>query len=104
MDSLDRLADLLLSKLNIFVSGATGPKRDEPLQCFWPVHHSYSRLAASANHHPLAANLDQLIGGGSLRTAAVRPADNDSASLVYDRDIVTTWRLPNSMAAYEIYF
>jgi hypothetical protein len=31
-------------------------------------------------------------------------AMKDGTAVVYYRDIVTTWRLPDSMAAYEIYF
>ena len=102
MDSLDRLAELLLSRLTIYVSGACGPKREEPLQCFRPVHQSYYR-PVNVQDHPFAATLDRDLRGGSLRT--VKNASNgEQESIVYDRDIVSTWRLPTSMAAYEIYF
>ena len=75
-------ADLLLSKLNIHVSGASGPKREEPIECFRPIHQAYH---------------------SALRTVDSSVA-KDGVAVVYDRDIVTTWRLPSSMSAYEVFF
>ena len=95
--------DALYSSLNIHVSGA-GPKRREPLECFRPIHQSYSRGDDSSQpSRSIASTLHASIPGGALRTIP-SAAMKDGAAVVYDRDITTTWRLPNSMAAYEIYF
>jgi hypothetical protein len=95
--------DALYSNLNIHVSGA-GPKRREPLECFRPVHQSYFRGDdANRSSRPIASAMHASIPGGTLRTIP-SAAMKDGAAVVYDRDIVTTWRLAGSMAAYEIYF
>ena len=95
--------DALYPSLNIHVSGA-GPKRREPLECFRPVHQSYFRgHDANRSSQPIASAMHASIPGGTLRTIP-SAAMKDGSAVVYDRDIVTTWRLPSSMAAYEIYF
>ena len=109
MTSSNELANFLLSKLNIYVTGACGPKRDGPLSCFQPVHQSYYR-ATPSTAIPVAQDLSRAFPGGSLRFLVPLPKANDDASagehaaLVYDRDIISTWRLPDTMTAYEIYF
>ena len=109
MTSPNELANLLLSKINIYVTGACGPKRDGPLSCFQPVHQSYYR-ATPPTAMPVAQDLSRAFPGGSLRYLVPLPnIDNDThvrehSALVYDRDIISTWRLPDTMTAYEIYF
>lgn len=105
MDYVTNITELLLSKVNIYVTGACGPKREEPIQCFRPVHQSYQRPVTPLDH-PIAVNLNQNLPGGSLRTLT-NTSEGDQPSrpaLVYDRDVICTWRLPTTMAAYEIYF
>ena len=109
MSSPSELANFLLSKINIYVTGACGPKRDGPLSCFQPVHQSYYR-ATPSTAMPVAQDLSRAFPGGSLRFLVPSPNangdvnDGEHSALVYDRDIISTWRLPDTMTAYEIYF
>ena len=82
--------DVLMSRLNIHVSGGTGPKRSEPIECFRPVHQAYER-PAHTDINPI---------GGSIRCLDTK----SHHAIVYDRDVVATWRMPSTMAAYEIFF
>ncbi|TKA29496.1 hypothetical protein B0A50_03509 [Salinomyces thailandicus] len=97
----DHIAKALLSAINLSVSGASGPSRDSPIQCYYPSHQSYQREAANTGiprqHRtpPSAA-----VPGGTPRAVESSMA-KDGFATVYDRDIVTTWRLPSPMAAYE---
>lgn len=93
--------DSILPHLNIHVTGA-GPKRNEPIECFRPVHQAYPRRHDSRSP-PIASAIRAQIPLGATRTVDNAYSDEGTA-LVYDRDVVTTWRLPSSMAAYEIYF
>lgn len=102
MASLEDIAEYLLSKVNIYVSGACGPHREAPLDCYTPVHDAYTRTR-TFYEHPLAAEMNELYGGGSLRILR-NISDVDKFSFVYDIDTITTWRLPNNMAAHEVYF
>lgn len=102
------LVDYLFSKTNIHVSGACGPKRSSPLECFRPIHQSYHR-PVTANQPAIAKGLGECMPGGSLRKVKGNRKGGEGGvdvgeAVVYDRDVVTTWRLPSSMAAYEIFF
>lgn len=102
MASLQSIAEFLLSKINIYVSGACGPQREAPLECYTPIHRPYNRPAATTGHR-LAADMDNVHGGGSLRILR-NPSEVEQFSFVYDVDVVSTWRLPRALAAYEVYF
>ena len=102
MDSLESIADFLLSRINIYVSGACGPQREAPLECFVPVHRPYNR-ARTIFEHPLAGDMSIMYGGGSLRILR-NTSEVDRFSFVHDIDLVSTWRLPGNMAAHEVYF
>lgn len=83
------------------VTGA-GPKRNEPIECFRPVHQAYSR-PHNDRSLPITSTIRAQMPLGAMRTVDNAYSD-DGTALVYDRDVVTTWRLPSSMAAYEVYF
>ena len=91
----------IFPRLNIHVTGAS-PKRREPIECFRPVHQAYSQGHASISP-PIASTMRAQMPFGAMR-AVDSAYSNDSTALVYDRDVITTWRLPSTMAAYEVYF
>jgi len=95
---MDTLTDHLLSQTTIHVSGACGPHRTQPIECYYPQHHSYRHDVATRT-----AGRDGDRRGGCMRRMESARARNGSA-VVFDRDVVTTWRLPSPMAAYEIFF
>lgn len=101
MASHSEISEFLYSNLNISVSGL-GPFRESPLDCYKPIHQSYYQPLSRRLPH-ITSPLDSHFPGGSLRTidSSISPT---GAAVVFDRDIVTTWRLPSPMAAYEIYF
>lgn len=88
-------ADFILSKLDIYPSGACGPRRDAPIDCFKPIHQPYHH--ESHHDHAALASLMASTVPGSIPRAI-------GDAVVYDRDIVTTWRLPSCLAAYEVFF
>lgn len=98
----DAVADYILSKIDIHVSGACGPGRAEPLECFYPVHQAYSDNL-SKKHAPVADCMKNVVPGGVPRPIE-SVATGEGYGLVYDRDIITTWRLPTVLSAYEIFF
>lgn len=103
---LDVIYDLLVSKLDITISGACGPHRTQPLECYYPDHRSYTS-DNSKKHAPIDLAMETVAPGGAPRlvdSAKGCAYRNDHQALVYDRDIVTTWRLPSLMAAYEVFF
>jgi hypothetical protein len=73
--------DHLLSHLTIHVSGL--PTVSRPLEFFYPQHRLY---------HP------------DSRHAVRGITTGEHHGLVMDKDIVSIWRLPSVMAAYEVYF
>ena len=87
----ERITDALLSLLNIRVSGAGTTDRQTPFECYHPVHQSYpiTKHSAAPKHDP----------GGVLRQQK-----QNGQGIVYDRDVVTTWRLPSVSAAYGVFF
>lgn len=92
------IQDYLLSRVNIHVTGPAFPHREEPLQCYIPLHRSYSRTSPPPPswHRPL-------IPGSSVRTVPSAEA-KDGQAFVYDKDIVHIWRLDKTMQAYEVFF
>lgn len=99
---LEAVFDYILAKLEIHVSGACGPPRSQPIECFYPIHQAYN--ADSSNKHgPLDHCMSAAIPGAVPRPIKSAAA-SDGYGLVYDRDIITTWRLPSTLSAYDIFF
>lgn len=71
--------EFLFGRLKIEVSGACGPHREAPYECYYPVHQAYP----NPTRHVTTP-------GGQKAT-------------VQDKDIIATWRLPNIPAACEVY-
>jgi hypothetical protein len=79
--SIAAVIDYLLTQLTIHVSGV--PTHSQPLELFYPQYHPYPRQ--------------------SLR---IIPSDSarDGHALVQDKDVVSIWKLPSMVAAYEVFF
>lgn len=99
--NFEAVSDYILSKISIQVSGACGPERTQPIECFYPVHQAYRDDVKKRGplDHPIAAIIP-----GAVPRAVKSTAAATGRGLVYDRDICTTWRLPSTMAAYQIFF
>ncbi|KAK5166430.1 uncharacterized protein LTR77_007973 [Saxophila tyrrhenica] len=97
-----RVTDFLLSSLNIHVSGGSGPYREGPIDVYVPFHQAYTR-PPERSPPPIAFSLANSFPGGSMRTVE-STASPAGEGIVFDIDLITTWRLKNSMAAYEVFF
>ncbi|KAI6910763.1 hypothetical protein D0869_14048 [Hortaea werneckii] len=93
------IADLFLDAINITVSGACGPLRESPIQCYFPTHQSYADEAKPRNSPPPNAPTCAIPGGVPRIVKSVLA--KDGSAIVFDRDVVTTWRLPSPMAATD---
>lgn len=76
-----QFVDHLLSHLSVHVSGP--PNHSQPLELFYPTLRNYR--------------------GDQIRAV---PSDlaRDGYAVVQDKDIMSMWRLPSVVAAYEVYF
>ena len=99
---LNHAADFLLSALNIHVSGACGPHRTQPIDCFHPLHHNY-RITAPRKPTSFDACMQTALPGGVARNV-LSNATRTGQAIVYDRDLVVTWRLPDVLSAYHVFF
>lgn len=81
LDSTDSCINRLLSHLNIHASG--GPTHSEPLELFYPQNRFYPRHTV------------RLIPSEAAR---------DGHAIVQDKDLVSIWKLPSMVAAYEVFF
>ena len=111
------LEDFLLEHINLHITGPAFQQLEKPLDCYTPVHNSYTRSTSSLNppstasllghirgaESPALDNIQASIPGGSLRTVPSTAASNGHA-VVYDRDVMTMWKLHGTMQAYEVYF
>lgn len=97
--------DYLSTHVNILVTGPAFPHREEPLQCYVPIHSSLRRNHAAATVQPVTQELLQrpLIVGGTPRRIPSSQA-KDGQAVVYDKDVVYTWRLGSTLHAYEVFF
>lgn len=102
MEVFESVSNYILSKIDIHVSGACGPECAQPIECYYPVHQAYS-ACVSKKHAPIDHAMAAIIPGGVPRPVKSMAA-RKGYGLVYDRDIVTTWRLPNTASAYEVFF
>lgn len=99
----EAVSDYILSKIDIHVSGACGPQRSQPIDCFYPVHKAYSPRASKSKNAHIDHSMAAFIPGAVPRTIESTAA-KDGLGIVYDRDIITTWRLPDTISAYQIFF
>jgi hypothetical protein len=95
------MMDFIMQRVNIHVSGI-GPKRIKPIDNFKPFHQAY-HSSPRPNPLPIESTIRASLPGGSVRTIK-SGATYDGSAIVYDRDVVTTWRLPNTLAAYDVFF
>jgi len=95
---VEEIADFLLNNINISVSGACGPLREQPIQCYYPTYQKYRNASA----HPTLSTSIAIPGG--VPRAIDSMAAREGVAIVYDRDLLTTWRLPTPIAAYEVFF
>jgi hypothetical protein len=75
------IVDRLLSHLTIQISGVQ--THSQPIELFYPQHRSYP-------HQSL-----RLVPSDSAR---------DGHALVQDKDVMSIWKLPSTVAAYEVFF
>lgn len=101
-EDFDGISDYILSRIDIQVSGACGPGRTQPMECYSPVHQAY-RVNASKKHAAIDDCMAAIVPGAVPRPVKSLVA-KEGYGLVYDRDIITTWRLPTTLAAYEVFF
>lgn len=103
MDLFDQLVEEIFTRTDIYVSGAVGPQREAPIECFRPIHQAYNTPPRSAQ--AVLDPSDEPASPTSQSTLHMlqKRQGRKPASLVIDRDIVTTWRLPSTMAAYEVF-
>ncbi|KAK1825416.1 putative protein kinase [Friedmanniomyces endolithicus] len=74
------------------------PQRQEPLDCYMPSHVGY------ALRYQEVPAIDGIMQAAVPGTAPRQIQREDGVAWVYDRDVVTTWRLPDVRAAYEVFF
>ena len=103
MDPFDQLVEEIFTRTDIYVSGAVGPQREAPIECFRPIHQAYNTPPRSAQAvlDP-SEDIVDLTSQSTLHMLQKRNS-GERPSVVIDRDIVTTWRLPSTMAAYEVF-
>jgi hypothetical protein len=96
----DTVTDFLNSRLDVYPTGAIGPARESPLQCYLPTHSSYkgeqTRMYSTAH-----GCMEAAFPRGVQR---VQEEGSGRRAIVFDRDIINTWRLPNVTAAYQVFF
>lgn len=51
MDNLHQVTEFLLSRINIITTGASGPHRETPIQCFLPITQTYNHHATGETPH-----------------------------------------------------
>ncbi|KJY02294.1 hypothetical protein TI39_contig69g00009 [Zymoseptoria brevis] len=83
--NLEDVADFLLSKVDIQVSGACSVSRTQPIECYYPFHRPYS-AHGSKKHAPIDTCMEAIVPGGVPRPVESAVA-KDGYALVYDRDI-----------------
>ncbi|KAK0346675.1 hypothetical protein LTR91_014249 [Friedmanniomyces endolithicus] len=99
-DSQEQLPTIdtwILEQLNIHVYSPCIPQRQEPLDCYMPSHVGY---ALRCQEVPAIDGIMQAAVPGAAPRQIQR---EDGVAWVYDRDVVTTWRLPDLRAAYEAF-
>ncbi|KAI7256112.1 hypothetical protein KC343_g4263 [Hortaea werneckii] len=84
-----KIADLFLDAINITVSGACGPLRESPIQCYYPTHQSYADESKPCTSPPEDSPGDSphcAIPGGVPRIVKSMLV-KDGNAIVFDRDV-----------------
>jgi hypothetical protein len=102
--SPESVTDFLFLNINIQVSGGCGPYRTEPNQCYHPFHRPYRSGAVRRKSVPIDACMAAVMPGGAVPRAVVSDAVDSGQAVVYDRDIVSTWRIPSPRIAQQVFF
>jgi len=97
-EQLPTIDTWILEQLNIHVYSPCIPQRQEPLDCYMPSHVGY---ALRCQDVPAIDGIMQAAVPGAAPRQIQR---GDGVAWVHDRDVVTTWRLPDVRAAYEVFF
>lgn len=102
---MDFLYQFFSSRVHITASGSSGPtpRRSQPLDCWLPVHTRYNWANRSVDQKPIDAAMARAVPGSFPRTVDSLKAKGGKA-VVYDRDIITTWRLPDTISGHEVFF
>ncbi|GIZ47619.1 hypothetical protein CKM354_001070700 [Cercospora kikuchii] len=86
----DSVVEFLSNHLDIHPSGAIGPSRNSHIDCFMPVHSSYTR----------SQRYQRGQAGNTLLRGERRVAEK---AIIFDRDIINTWRFSDLSAAKEVF-
>ncbi|KAK1081909.1 hypothetical protein LTR33_004307 [Friedmanniomyces endolithicus] len=89
-EQLPTIDTWILEQLNIHVYSPCIPQRQEPLDCYMPSHVGY---ALRCQDVPAIDGIMQAAVPGAAPRQIQR---GDGVAWVYDRDVVTTWRLPDA--------
>lgn len=99
-EDFDTLTDFLNTHLDVHPAGAIGPTRETPQQCYLPTHSRYkgqhTRMYSTAH-----GCMESFSPRGVQRVQGSGPG---RSGIVFDRDIINTWRLPAFTAAYQVFF
>ncbi|KAI7550188.1 hypothetical protein KC331_g3335 [Hortaea werneckii] len=79
------IADLFLDAINITVSGACGPLRESPIQCYYPTHQSYADESKPRNSPP--GNQPVCAIPGAVPRLVKSMLAKDGKAIVFDRDV-----------------
>ncbi|KAI7204163.1 hypothetical protein D0869_02272 [Hortaea werneckii] len=80
-----KIADLFLDAINITVSGACGPLRESPIQCYYPTHQSYADESKPRNSRP--GNQPVCVIPGGVPRVVKSMLAKDGTAIVFDRDV-----------------
>jgi len=101
------IADWLLNTTQVCVSGACGPQRAQPIECYFPTHQIYSYRTTTTPqpqpHRVLVNGIATSVPGGIPRSIESSITEGYNA-IVFDKDLVSVWRLPQPVAQYEVFF
>ncbi|CAK1366026.1 uncharacterized protein RHO25_010799 [Cercospora beticola] len=91
----DSVVEFLSNHLDIHPSGAIGPSRNSPVDCYMPVHSSYTRSQGYPRAQEGRGQAGNTLLRGERRT--------EEKALIFDRDIINTWRFSDLSAAKEVF-
>ncbi|PPJ54697.1 hypothetical protein CBER1_05990 [Cercospora berteroae] len=92
----DSVVEFLNNHLDIHPSGAIGPSRNSHVDCYVPVHSPYTRSQQGQRAHEVRGQVGTTLSRGERRI--------DQKALIFDRDIINTWRFSDLSAAKEVFF
>ncbi|GAB1744225.1 hypothetical protein NU219Hw_g1378t1 [Hortaea werneckii] len=79
------IANLFLDAINVTISGACGPLRESPIQCYYPTHQSYADEAKPRSSLPPNAPTCAIPGGVPRVVKSMLATDGNA--IVFDRDL-----------------